>query len=82
MFCNWREKAGFGKLKKKEEKALSPELYKVYLKAQALMIGLSIRDFLFIPIGELSDLIDAKSILLGLADEGLADEQEEYFSLR
>ena len=46
------------------------------------MIGLSIRDFLFIPIGELSDLIDAKSILLGLADEGLADEQEEYFSLR
>ena len=46
------------------------------------MLGLNKADFYFMPKGELSDLIDAKSILLGLADEELPLTEDEYFDLK
>ena len=81
MFRYLAAEAGNGNVKKKEKKALSSELSLLYLKAQAYMMGMPRSEFYFLPIGELSDLISAKSIILGLADESVPLKEEDYLKL-
>ena len=52
------------------------------MKAHAYMLGMPRSEFYFLPIGELSDLISAKNIILGLADEEVPLKEEDYLSLR
>lgn len=51
-----------------------------YMKAQAYMRNIPSREFSSMPIGELSDIIDASKILNGYCDEVVYNEnnEEEY----
>ena len=53
----------------------------IYLKAKAYMMHIPSSEFLYMPIGELSDLIDAADILNGLCDEDIPLENDYYIPI-
>lgn len=64
------------KVKKKEESILRGDA-NTYMKAQAYMCNIPSAEFMTMPIGELSDIIDAINILNGYCDEVVHNDIED-----